>query len=189
MRAPPSYGVLCAPGAGLAVGATVALALRREARTPTAVVLHWTGGARELSPRAPACRRGRRLAAALRAGRHVAWASGRLVFVALPDDAAEAAAAAKRVPRIVGRAPTVLVIAGPRPAAIESMLALQDGLLVVAGEDDLVDLAVSSLDESGLPASVVQAAGSSLARAAAVMGLGLAPRARREMAFALGDPW
>ena len=192
IAAPPSYGVLCGAGSGLAVGATVALALRRESRSPTALVLHWAAGAREVAPRAPARRAARRLAASLAECGHRAWASGRLAFVALPDDAADAAAAAGRAAGAAGRAPCVLVVAGPRPSAIDALLAVQDGVVIAAPEADGADLgalAASGLAESGLVPSVVPAGVSPLTRIAAVTGLWLAPGARRALATAMGERW
>jgi hypothetical protein len=192
ISAPPSYGVLCGTGTGLAVGATVALALRRDARSPTALVLHWAAGHREVSPRAPARPGARRLAASLREGGHRAWASGRLVFVALPDDPVDAEAAAGRAAGAAGRAPCVLVVAGPRPSAIESMLELQDGIVIVPPAQDAAELsalAASSLAATGLVPSVLAPAASAVARMGAVTGLWLAPRSRRSLAAALGDRW
>ena len=192
IAAPPSYGVLCGAGSGLAVGATVGLALRRESRSPAALVLHWAAGRREVSPRAPARRAARRLSAALGACGHRAWASGRLVFVALPDEPEEAAVAAGRAAAVAGRAPCVLVVAGPRPSAIDALLRLQDGVVIVAPEGDAGDLgalAASSLAETGLVPSVVPAGVSPVTRIAAVTGLWLAPAARRALAAAVGERW
>lgn len=195
-RIQPAYAVLCRAGTGLGAGAALALALRRGWRSRVAVVLHWTAEAREVAPRVLARPAARRLAASLRGRGHRAWASGRLVFVALPEGAAEAAteavAAAACVNRAVAGAPCVLVLAGPRPAAVEDLLALQDGVVIVPPDGDdagLAALAASSLAETGVGASVISWPLSGLARAGAVTGVGLTPGARHALAGAIGDRW
>jgi hypothetical protein len=191
-RAAPSYGVLCRPGVGIAIGAGLALVLRREWRSPAALVLHWAPGASEIAPRAVTAPAARRIAARLRSQGHRAWAAGRVAFVALPDDPALAAVEAGRATAAAGRAPCVLVLAGPRPAEAEELLHLQDGILIVAPEDgdaDLPAVASRGLAESGLDATVVASPFSGPARLVAAAGLAVTPAARRVLAGAVGERW
>ncbi|MEA2271447.1 MAG: hypothetical protein QOI98_155 [Solirubrobacteraceae bacterium] len=190
--APPSVAVLCDIGTGLACGAAVALALRRGAHCPAALVLHWSASpSREVSPRVPGFPGAHRLVRSLRGRGHRAWGSGRLAFVALPDDPGEAAAAAGRAGGVAGAAPCVLVVAGPRPAAVETLLALQDGVAVVApdgGDGDLAALALAGLADRGLSTCVLDLPVSGVSRAGAVTGLWIPGRARRAVGKALGGP-
>jgi hypothetical protein len=188
----PSYGLLCRTGTGLAVGAALALVLRREWRCPAGLVLHWAPGSREVAPRVLARPAARRLAASLRDGGHEAWASGRLAFVALPDDASEAAVAARSANAVARRAPCVLVLAGPRPAAVEDLLSIQDGVVIASPDDDdggLTALAALGLAERGVDATVVGSPLPGLARVGAVTGLALTPTVRRVLAGAVGSRW
>jgi hypothetical protein len=140
----------------------------------------------------PARPAARRLAASLRGCDVRAWATGQLAFVALPDDGDEAAAAATRANRALGASPCVLVLAGPRPAAVEELLGLQDGVIIVApGEEagPLTALAGSGFVAQGLEAGVLAAPLGGLARLGAITGLALTPRARRLMTGLVGERW
>ena len=89
----------------------------------------------------------RRLAAALGQDELPATACGRLAWLALPDDPARAVAAVRRALRVAS-VPVVLAVAGPRPAALEPVLAVADlGLAVLPpdAEEALRDLALVHL--------------------------------------------
>jgi len=178
--------------AGLACGGAIGLGLRRALRSPAALVLHWSAASRpEAVPRVPALPGARRLVTALRGRGHQAWGSGRLAFVALPDDPQEAEVAAGRAIAAAGPAPCVLVVAGPRPAQVESLLEIQDGVAVVTRDGDggeLAALAVAGLAQRGLNTSAIDVPRSGLARLGATTGLWLTPRARRVVDSAFGAP-
>jgi hypothetical protein len=186
----PSVAVLCGSAPALATGAAVALFLLRGARSGTALVLHWSGRpAGAMSPRAPAFPSARRLARSLREREHRAWASGRLAYVALPEEPCEATAAAGRAGAVAARAPCVLVAAGPRPAELEALVAMQDRVAVITGGGDpeLAALALSALAERRVPACRMDLAPAGLSRLAAASGLWLGRRLRRAVGRALEE--
>lgn len=117
------------------LGAILGLALAREARAPAVLVLGWRtwAPAHAAVPAAPA---GRRLARALRLRELRARASGRLVWVDLPEADDEAAAAvARAVAAAPAEMPVVVALGGPRGAALDALLAEAD-LVVVPGAGD-----------------------------------------------------
>lgn len=190
-RTPPGVALLSGPRDAAVLGAALGLVLAREHRAPAVVICVWTGahGPRAVW-RAPALPSARRLAAALVARGQDARGTGRLVIVALPADANEAAAAAGRVVAAAGAAPTVLALGGPRVASFDAFLAEQD-LVVVAprsGADPiLARLAVEGLVEQAVCAcacEVPPALGP--ARTLAEAGLILLPSARRALAGPIG---
>jgi hypothetical protein len=177
--APPAAGLLCRPGDALALGSAVALSLRPGARAGLVAVWRPHGGPSSPALRAPPTRHARRLAASLSARGLDASASGRLARVKLPEPPPEAAAAAERA-LAAAQAPAVLVVAGPRCAALDAVLATLDRLLVAAapGEDPaLARLAADGLARLGPPADLVAGLGSPLVRALAGYGLLAPPRA------------
>ena len=130
--------------------------------------------------RAPAGRHARRLAASLAARGIDATASGRLARAALPTPAPEAAAAAERA-LAAAQAPAVVVVAGPRCAALDEVLASLDLLLVAASPDEdasLARLATEGLERLGPPAALAPSLGSPALRALAASGLLATPRLR-----------
>ncbi len=89
----------------------------------------------------------RRLAAALEQDDLAATACGRLTWLALPDEPDRAVAAVRRALPAVP-VPVVIAVAGPRPAALEPVLAVADvGLAVLPpdAEETLRALALEHL--------------------------------------------
>ena len=180
-RPPPAVALLAPPADAPAVGAALALALARAGRTPACVVCLWSPGAARAGWRAPALPAAARLAATLRARGHDATAGGRLVVVRLSVCGEEAASQALRVSAAARAAPTVLALAGPRETAFESLLAMQD--LVVVALAPAADAALAQLARAGLERAltcVVPPADP--ARALAAAGLVLLPSTRRALA-------
>ena len=174
--APPAVAVLCRPGDAWVAGAVVGLAGRGPA-----VVAAWGEGVRRPGARGPAARGARRVADLLAGRGHDAVATGRLVHVLLADPADAARVAAAADP-----APCVTVLAGPRDDAIDALLRAHDEVLVEA-DDDVADLALTSLAQADVPARRLTLAGtSSTARALAAAGLTLTPPLRAAAREALG---
>jgi len=144
---PATVGVLGPPREGAIAAASVALAAMRARRARCAVVCRWDG--REAVPRpglaSPAARR---LAERLERRGARAAARGRLVTVALAGEPAEARAAAERVHAAVQETPLVLLVAGPRPPALDPLLAMLDRLVVVTALDAPPGLGDLALDEA-----------------------------------------
>lgn len=131
----------------------------------------------------PAGRASRRLAATLAARGHDATTAGRLTVVRLATAPEEAAAEARRAFAAAADVPTVLALGGPRPPALDALLADQDLVVVATRPDDdplMVDLVLSGLAERRVPARACPAPTSPLARVVATAGLPLPP--------ALGQP-
>jgi hypothetical protein len=144
---PATVGVLAAPREGAVAAASVALAVMRAQRSRCAVICRWDGHA--VVPRPGLASVGaRRLAERLeRRGVQVA-ARGRLVTVALPKEPAQARAAAERLLIAVEETPLVLLVAGPRPPALDPLLAALDRLVVVTALDAPPGLGDLALDEA-----------------------------------------
>ena len=130
-RPPPAVALLAPPADAPSLGAALALALARAERRPVAVLCVWSPQPARSGWRAPPMPAAARLASALTARGHDATPAGRLAVVRLSPDGAEAASQALRVGAAAGAAPTVLALAGPRAAAFDELLAMQD-LVVVA---------------------------------------------------------
>ncbi len=185
-RAPAGVAVLCGGADAPALGAALALALRRDRGAPCVVVCIWTGpSAAALGWQAPAPPAARRLAANLAVRGHDARASGRLAIVRLPADAEEATAEGLRAMSAAGGAPTVLALGGPRSPAFDALLAVQD-LVVVAVRDGadpaLTRLAVAGLGEQDLRACACEVPAAPPGRALAAAGIALLPSVRRALA-------
>lgn len=157
------------PAAAGPVAAALALALAREAGAGCALVAGPGLGARSGVARR---REASRAAAALVARELPARASGRLVLLSLDPPAR---------PRDFGRAaaavdgPAVLLVAGPRTAESDALLATQDAIVLALPRDVdpvLAEVAHASLATLGPP--VLRAAGSPSALAARLALTGLA---------------
>ena len=180
-RAAPAVAVLAAPADAPALAAALGLALARVHRSPTAVICLWDPRAARAGWRAPPMPAAARLVKALAARGHETNAAGRLAIVRLSTACEEAASQALRASAAAGPAPVVVALAGPRAAAFDELLALQD-LVVVAvapGSDPaLARLAASGLDRA-LTCPVPPA---DPGRILAAAGLALLPSTRRAIA-------
>jgi hypothetical protein len=190
-RTPPGIAVLSAAADAQALGAGLGLALARHRRAPVAAVCVWTGDVETRTGwRAPALPAARRLAATLAARGHDARATGRLAVVRLPTPAGDAAAGARRAAGAAGAAPTVLALGGPRDAAFDDLLAVQD-LVVVATprgtQPTLARLAVAGLAPATAGACACEVPPGAGARVLATAGLTLLPSARRALAGAVEE--
>jgi hypothetical protein len=153
-----------------AVAGAVAAALRRRARTATAVVAV-VGGAPVRRPSTPAA-----AAAAKRLARRdiAAVPAGGLCAVALPADPQDAVREAWRV--IAAAGVPVVIGVDRRDEALDRLLAELDLIVLAppAGADPaLTDLALASLVRVGPPVETIGVATGALARCFA--GLGLRP--------------
>ena len=144
-----TLAVVCGADDGHVVGAGFALALRAISASRCALVAGWRcapgPGPALVAPAAPAARR---LADTLgRRGLEGATASGRLARLRLPLPEDEASVAAQRALAAASGVPAVLVVAGPRTAAFDELLAEQDRVVVVtSGADpELAEVALASL--------------------------------------------
>lgn len=183
-RPPPAIAVLAPPADAPALGAALGLALARSHRSAVAVLCVWSPHAARAGWRAPPMSAAARMAAGLTARGHEAAAAGRLAIVRLGAQCEEAASQALRVSAAAGSVPTVLVVAGPRAAAFDELLALHD-LVVVAVAPD-ADPALAHLAAAGLARALtcaVPPAGP--ARRCAATGLMLLPSVRRALAAPL----
>jgi hypothetical protein len=191
--APATLGVLAGPDDAGAAAAALALAAAGSRRRPCAVICRWTG----VAPEAPASRAA--VASARRLSRRMSGrglstgARGRLVTVALPAAASEARAAAERAVAAAGDTPVVVVVAGPRPAAFDPLLANLDLLVVVppaGGPAGLEALARASAAHLDPPTSVLRVPSSTSlsGRIATDLGLLISPSLRAAATAALeGD--
>jgi hypothetical protein len=94
---------------------------------------------------------------------------------------AEAASQALRVSAAAGPAPTVLALAGPRAAAFDALLAMQD--LIVVAVPPAADAALTHLATAGLQRALTCPLPSAASgRALAAAGLALLPSTRRALA-------
>jgi len=183
-RPPPAVAVLAPPADAPALGAALALALARAERTPVAVLCVWSPQPARAGWRAPPMPAAARVASALTARGHEATAAGRLAIVRLSPSCDEAASQALRVGAAAGLAPTVLALAGPRAAAFDELLAMQDLVVVAvapASEPALARLATAGLQRA-LTCVVPPA---DPARILAAAGLALLPSTRRSIAAPL----
>jgi hypothetical protein len=189
---PATLGVLVAPRDAALAGASLALAAASAHHAPCALVCRWTGTEATTPPRSgPAVTAARKLARRLTTRGLAASACGRLVLIDLPAAAGEARAAAERALAAAGETPTVLVVAGARPPALDPLLATLDRLIVVPTADapsGLVSLAVTAAAQLGRGASLLHLPPTTTARLLATTGLPLSPTLHRAATTALrGD--
>lgn len=169
--------VLGRPGEAEPVAAALALALRRRARARAAVVAVVASSPAERSATGgSATGAARRLADRLTAHGFEAAARGRLAWVRTGVDAAARVAAAG------AGEPVVLAVTAPRTAAVETVLAMQD-LVVIVAADPCGPLALLAGDAPHVPAVTVRPLARGPARSLARAGLGSA-RAVTEIAAA-----
>lgn len=172
--AAPAVIVLCSPVDAVALGSSVALAAARRGRASIGIVALWRPGTSVgRGATAPPVRRARRLERSLQARGLRARAAGRLVRVELPAEPEAAIASAARAEATTD-APMVVVVTGPRDAAIDRLLAEYDLLLLAAseGRDPVVGLARDSLARLGPRVETMPATVPPLTRALAVWGRG-----------------
>jgi hypothetical protein len=171
-----SIAVVCGLRDGRLAGAAAALALVRLMRAPSALVAEWTGSDPAPMAERPSLPAARRLAATLREQGHAARPAGRLAFMGLPSDEDRAVAAiCAAVPNAVA---SVVVVAGPRGAAIEEQIAGLDTILIAGGSEadaELTALAVEELERLGPPVTRVELPRGPAAAVLARAGLRLAP--------------
>jgi hypothetical protein len=192
--APPVLGVLTGPAEAAAAGAALGLVAASAAGCPCALVCRWTGGEPDddASPAAaPSVGAARRLAARLGTRGLDVTARGRLVTVELPAAAATARAAAERAMAAASDVPVVLVIAGPRTATFDPLLAELDRLVVVPPPEApaaLEHLAVAAAARAGRATSVLRfpSSGTAAHRLTVACGLLLSPSLRAAAESALG---
>jgi hypothetical protein len=155
------------------LAAALALAFRAADRAPAAVVASW-GAIRDPRPSA-ATRAAARLADRLARHGLPAVPRGRLAWVALPEEPAEAAGAVRHASMLVD-GPLVTALGGARPPELEALVAEHD-LAVVAAEPDsaLGRAAVARLAARGVTASACPPLSRGVRRALVVAGLA-APR-------------
>jgi hypothetical protein len=132
------------------LAAALALSSRLAGAGPALVAVWPSDG----SPRrGVATRAAARLAALLSARELAAGARGRLVWLALPPDPGEAAAAVRSASAIVD-GPLVTALAGPRPPELETLVAEHDLAVVAAPpETALARAAVARLAAAGVAAA------------------------------------
>ncbi|MEA2315877.1 MAG: hypothetical protein QOD44_66 [Solirubrobacteraceae bacterium] len=198
MKAPASgaatgsdVAIVCAAEDARAVGVSAAALLARRQRAPCGVACLWTPtGTAQSDSRPTAVAGARRLAAALDARGVDATGCGRAVTVTLPADPAEAVVTARRALAAAGQAPTVVVLGGPRHAALDVLLADQRRVVVLARGarapgDHLMALAMSGLSSVAEVAVAEPIALGAAARAAAASGVAIPPALRRALSGAL----
>jgi len=189
---PATLGVLVAPRDAEVAGASLALAAASAHRAPCALACRWTGTEPTEPPRSGlAVTAARKLAQRLTTRGLSAGACGRLVLVDLPAAAGEARAATERALATVGETPTVLVVAGARPPALDPLLATLDRLIVVPAADappGLAALALTAAAHLGRGAALLHLPPTTTARLLTTTGLPLSPTLHRAATAALrGD--
>jgi hypothetical protein len=137
--------VVARSGDAVPLAAAVALALRAAEGAPAAAVAVWGG---QVVTRGAATRSTARLAARL----GPAVARGRLAWLALPDEASDAADAVRLAAAQVP-GPLVTALAGPRPPELERLVVEHDFAVVAADPaSPLARAALASLSSAGLRA-------------------------------------
>lgn len=192
LREEPSavhVGIVCSGRDARVCGGALALAILYAGAGRAAAVLEWDGASHAPGHDRPAAPAARRLAAAWRDGDHAARAAGRLVRVTLP--AAEDAAAGE-ARALIGRSPvpTALVVAGPRGAMLEEVLAEQDRIVLAhrrGADAGAVALAAAGLEALGPPAVTLEVPGSPGAAVLARNGTGLVAPLRAPFLAAVGE--
>lgn len=183
-RPPPAVAVLAPPAHAPALGAALGLALARVHRSPLAVLCLWSPQPARAGWRAPAMPAATRVAAALTLRGHDATAAGRLAVVRLGTSCEEAASQALRVSAVAASAPTVVALAGPRAAAFDELLAMQDLVVVALATES--DPALAHLATAGLARALTcPVPPADPGRRLAAAGLALLPSTRRVIAAPL----
>jgi hypothetical protein len=175
----PRVVVLGRPQDVRPLAASLALVLRASERSPSGLVATW--GVEEPPVRGTATRSAARLAARLALRDLAAVARGRLAWLELPEEPAEATAAVHAVAAVVD-GPVVTALAGPRPPALEPLI--DDHDLAVVAADPASSLACAALDAlagRSVPAVACRPVPRGLARALATAGM-LPPRLDRPAA-------
>jgi hypothetical protein len=186
---PATIGVLAAAREGDVAATAVALAAAGGRGARCAVICRWDGASAAPPRAAPASRAARRLAERLDRRGLPARARGRVVTVAVPPEPVAARAAVERTLAAVEEAPVVVLVAGPRPPALDPLLAGLDRLVVVPAPDappGLGDLAVTGAALLGRGVAWLDLPDTPLGRLAAASGRSLSPRLRSAAAAALG---
>jgi len=188
---PATVGVLGPAREGEVAAVALAVAVARGRRARCAVVCRWDGACPE-APRAAlalATRGARRLAERLDRRGLPASARGRVVTVALPPEPAAARAAIERTHAAIDDLPLVVLVAGPRPPALDAVLAALDRLVVVPAPDapsGLSELAATAAARLGRGVARLDLPDTALARLVAITGRSVSPRLRAAAAAALG---
>lgn len=154
------------------LAAAVALSFRAGERAPAAAVATW--GDDDARPSA-ATRAAAQMARRLTAHKLPAVARGRLAWLGLPEEPAEAAAAVRHASTFVD-GPLITALGGARPPELESLVAEHDLAIVAADpETALARAALERLEERGVVASACPPIRHGITRALALAGLA-APR-------------
>jgi hypothetical protein len=174
---PPAVAIVGRDRRAVAAGCAAGLLLARRCRAGAALVCV-RGGDSVGVRRATATLGARRLAGVLSSHNVDAVAVGRLVAVDLGrvgEDGEAATAHARQALGAAGDAPTVLVLVGPREAAFDALLDVQDAIGVASAAGDpppLTDLAVAGLPD---PAVALRCPGAAATAALATKGLAVVP--------------
>lgn len=179
--------VVCAAGDARVAGGAAGLALMDGAASPP-VVAEWAGRHITAASDRSGSLAARRLASRLRDHGVDAAAAGRLVRLALPADEEHAALTVRDATALLD-GPVVLVVSGPRGAAMEAALVdAQRILLVAPGSADagLAELAAEELSRLA-PCRMVELASSPVAAAMVRTGTGLVAPLKGPFASALRD--
>jgi hypothetical protein len=201
---PATLGVLVSPADAVVAGAALGLAAAAGRRARCAVVCRWSpeplaSSSSSMEPRedaappAPrsglACGAARKLSARLVLRGQAAGAHGRLVTVALPAEGVQARAAVERTLAAAGEVPVIVVVAGPRPVALDPLLATLDRLVIVPGREapaGLEGLAIDAAARLGRGTGTLRLPFTSVvSRLLAAHGLLLSPPLRGATSVAL----
>jgi hypothetical protein len=185
---PATIGVLAPAREGDVAAVALAVAAARGRRSRCAVVCRWDGVTAAAPRPALAARAAGRLAARLDRRGLPAAARGRVVTVALPPAPEEARAAAERTLAAVDDLPLVVLVAGPRPSALDPLLATLDRLVVVPAPDappGLSDLAVTAAALLGRGVARLDLPDTPYGRLVVTTGRPLSPRLRAAATAAL----
>ena len=203
----PAVAVLAHPADAHAAGAASALRLAQRVGTSHALLCAWTA-APVPSFRAPASRSARRAAQTLAARGHAAAATGRLVVVTLgvtgepegdrerdadaggaaPGPAVSIAAEVARAAAAAGDFPCVTALGAPREDELDSLLRVQDRVLVAAGPETdpvIARLALESVSPIAASEGTLELPAAPAARALATAGVALVPPLRAHVDAAL----
>jgi hypothetical protein len=186
---PTTLGVLAPPREGWVAASSLALAAAAAHRSRCAVVCRWDGA--EPTPPRPALPgvAARRVAERLAGRGLLAAARGRLALVALPPDPSHARAATERTLAAIDDIPLVLLLCGPRPPALDPLLATLDRLVLVPSPDappGLDALALTAAAHLGRSATRLTLPDTPLGHLLTLSGRSLSPRLRAAATRALG---
>jgi hypothetical protein len=160
--------VVLAGADGQALGVGAALALAQSTRGVVVLACWRVPGAQRRGGLATGA--ARRLVGSLDARGVEAAATGRLVVVALPDDARDAIVQLRRVESACGSAACVPVLGGARDAAWDEVLVERGVALLHAAERSVLQLAAERLAAQGVEARVLTTTPGPIGRALAVGG-------------------